>query len=244
MGEAIITRRGGGDTAAFALIFAYFTPGQSCVCSNGAQTLYAGSTSGKWVFEVPSAGDWTVTSGDNLNKTVTISGAGEVKVVVLKMYLYSSGNLCEDITGGWDILHTYGDRTVNVAITNDTDSLAIVWQNNWTYGHGKAHVGPIKPVDLTNIDLITIKCLAKNTTNYFLGEPKLFIASTANTTSNYAASLTLTKNSDVEQTLDVSNLAGKFYIMLYGSAAVEYNTSDGYWPTYNTSYDIDYIYMS
>jgi hypothetical protein len=76
MGEAIITRRGGvgSDAAAFALIFAYFTPGQSCTCSNGTQTLYAGSaSSGKWVFEVPSAGNWTVTSGDNLNKTVTIS---------------------------------------------------------------------------------------------------------------------------------------------------------------------------
>ena len=64
MGEAFITRRGGGIP--YAIISVTYPAGSVCTCANGTRTLTAKDTSGKAMFVIPSAGTWTVkaVSGD------------------------------------------------------------------------------------------------------------------------------------------------------------------------------------
>ena len=58
MGEAFITRRGGGTP--YAAIGVTYPSGSVCTCTNGTLTLTAKDTTGKAIFVIPSAGTWTV----------------------------------------------------------------------------------------------------------------------------------------------------------------------------------------
>ena len=58
MGEAFITRRGGGIP--YAVIGVTYPSGSVCTCTSGTLTLTAKDTSGKAMFIIPSAGTWTV----------------------------------------------------------------------------------------------------------------------------------------------------------------------------------------
>ena len=94
MGEAFIVRRGGGY--AFAQIDVEYPEGSACTCSNGSKTLTAKTTDGKWVFNVPSTGTWTVTatgSGKTRSESVSITARYQVKSVTLQydLYLVQSG---------------------------------------------------------------------------------------------------------------------------------------------------------
>lgn len=84
MGEAFITRRGGGIP--YAIIGVTYPAGSVCTCTNGTRTLTAEDTSGKAMFVVPSAGTWTVkaVSGDKTaSSAVEITAEGQVETVVL-----------------------------------------------------------------------------------------------------------------------------------------------------------------
>ena len=74
MGEAFITRRGGGTP--YAAIGGTYPSGSVCTCTNGTLTLTAKDTSGKAIFVIPSAGTWTVTAvsgSKSTSKTVSIT---------------------------------------------------------------------------------------------------------------------------------------------------------------------------
>ena len=58
MGEAFITRRGGGIP--YAVIGVTYPSGSVCTCKSGTLTLTAKDTSGKVLFVIPYAGTWTV----------------------------------------------------------------------------------------------------------------------------------------------------------------------------------------
>ena len=84
MGEAFITRRGGGTP--YAAIGVTYPSGSVCTCTNGTLTLTAKDTSGKAIFVIPSAGTWTVkavSGSKSTSKKVSITAEGQVKIVTL-----------------------------------------------------------------------------------------------------------------------------------------------------------------
>lgn len=103
MGEAFITRRGGGTP--YAAIGVTYPSGSVCTCTNGTLTLTAKDTSGKAIFVIPSAGTWTVTAvsgSKSTSKTVSITAEGQVETVTLmfELILFDGGDNT-GVTGGW-----------------------------------------------------------------------------------------------------------------------------------------------
>ena len=96
----------GSSGKLFAVIAVTYPAGSVCTCSNGTKTFTAKDTSGKALFNVPSAGTWTVSCTDGSKEKsvdVTITAAGQVESVNLSyaLYLYNYGDKCEAVTGGW-----------------------------------------------------------------------------------------------------------------------------------------------
>lgn len=87
-GDPIILGGGsGGDVYAF--IVATYPAGSVCTASSGSTTLTAGDTSGSWVFKIPAAGTWTVTSTDGTDTAsapVVISTEGQSESVTLQYF--------------------------------------------------------------------------------------------------------------------------------------------------------------
>lgn len=106
MGEAFITRRGGGIP--YAVIGVTYPSGSVCTCTNGSKTLTAKDTTGEAMFIIPSAGTWTVTAVDGdktASKAVEITAGGQVEAIELSYYLtlfdHNDGGDNTAVTGGW-----------------------------------------------------------------------------------------------------------------------------------------------
>lgn len=120
MGEAFLTRRGGGY--AFAQIDVEYPEGSTCTCSNGTRTLAAKTTGGKWIFSIPSAGTWTVTAVDG-NKTksenVSITTKGQIERVTLLhrfiLHDYESGESVEWAPYHYASAEIGSDGALNIA---------------------------------------------------------------------------------------------------------------------------------
>lgn len=102
MGEAFITRRGGGIP--YAVIGVTYPSGSVCTCTNGTLTLTAKDTSGKAMFVIPYAGTWTVKAvkgSKSTSKTVSITAEGQVETVVLayELVIYSAGSFGKNADG-------------------------------------------------------------------------------------------------------------------------------------------------
>ena len=84
MGEAFITRRGGGKP--YAAIGVTYPSGSVCTCTNGTLTLTAKDTSGKALFTIPEAGTWTVKAvkgSQTKSRNVSITAENQVATVKL-----------------------------------------------------------------------------------------------------------------------------------------------------------------
>lgn len=86
-----------------ATIHVTYPAGSTCTATDGVTTLTAPDTSGTWDCVVPNAGTWTVTVADNSRKkTIIVDNDGQtVNVDLTKYYLYKSGDVYSDRTGGW-----------------------------------------------------------------------------------------------------------------------------------------------
>ena len=116
MGEAFITRRGGGTP--YAAIGVTYPSGSVCTCSNGSVTLTAKDTSGKAIFVIPSAGTWAVkavSGSQSASKTVSITAEGQVETVTLAYdYIIYSGDT-KSWNGGYQLTSldsSYGGATI------------------------------------------------------------------------------------------------------------------------------------
>lgn len=92
----------GGGGYAFAQIDVEYPEGSTCTCSNGTRTLTAKTTGGKWIFNIPSAGTWTVTATDGdkeKSQSVSITAKGQIERVNLRyrfiLHDYESGESAE-----------------------------------------------------------------------------------------------------------------------------------------------------
>lgn len=165
MGEAFITRRGGGTP--YAAIGVTYPSGSVCTCTNGTLTLTAKNTSGKAIFVIPSAGTWTVKAvkgSDSASKAVSITAEGQVEIVTLtyELILFDGGDNT-GVTGGWTYTITeddYGGPSARE--DNLTVGTTLYWLpgRSWnTEGtdqknkNGYAHTK--NKIDVTNYNTIT-----------------------------------------------------------------------------------------
>lgn len=138
MGEAFITRRGGGIP--YAAIGVTYPSGSVCTCTNGTLTLTAKDTSGKAIFVIPSAGTWTVkaVSGDKTaSKAVSITAYGQVETVTLifETILWEAGSdQNTSLTGGFAANDTnyVKIRDSTVTITGNRTYFGS-GSNEWSY---------------------------------------------------------------------------------------------------------------
>lgn len=87
---------GGGGSKVVASIVVTYPAGSTLTCTLGSKVLTAQDTSGKWVFGLPSTGNWVVKATDGTNtdsQIVKITTAGQVETVILKygFFLFKSG---------------------------------------------------------------------------------------------------------------------------------------------------------
>lgn len=113
---------GGGGSKVVASIVVSYPAGSTLTCTLGSKVLTAKNTSGKWVFGLPSTGNWVVKAvKDSKSKsaTVNITAQGQVETVTLmfKLYLFTSG---EGVVDDWTPL--YGGYT-NAAVTSEKMTL-------------------------------------------------------------------------------------------------------------------------
>ena len=123
MGEAFITRRGGGTP--YAVIGVTYPSGSVCTCTNGTLTLTAKGTGGTAIFVIPSAGTWTVKAvkgSDSASKAVSITTEGQVATVELayELVLFSGSET-------WTIkkrIDDYGSLAISNSKLTLTGSMA------------------------------------------------------------------------------------------------------------------------
>lgn len=116
---------GGGTGKLFAAIGVTYPAGSTCTCTNGTKTFTAKNTTGQWVFAIPEAGTWTVTSTDGTSsksQSVSITSEGQWESVTLnyRYYLFDNGAIVP-WTVGW-YKEGYATCSVGNTITGTTSS--------------------------------------------------------------------------------------------------------------------------
>ena len=132
---------GGGGSKVVASIVVTYPAGSTCTCTLGSRVLTAKDTSGKWVFGLPSTGNWVIkaTSGSkSKSKTVSITAEGQVKNVTLmfETILWEAGaDKNTSITGGFAANDTnyVKIRSSTVTITGEATYFG-EGSTNWSYG--------------------------------------------------------------------------------------------------------------
>ena len=165
MGEAFITRRGGGTP--YAAIGVTYPSGSVCTCTNGTLTLTAKGTGGKAIFVIPSAGTWTVkavSGSKSTSKTVSITAEGQVETVTLTyaLILFDGGDNT-GVTGGWTYTITnYGYGGSPVRGDNLTVGTTLYWLPGRTWNDGgtdqnnkDGYAHTKNKIDVTNYNTIT-----------------------------------------------------------------------------------------
>ena len=166
MGEAFITRRGGGTP--YAAIGVTYPSGSVCTCTNGTLTLTAKDTSGKAIFVIPSAGTWTVkavSDSESTSKEISITAEGQVETGTLTYELIQfDGGDNTGVTGGWTYTITnYGYNGSPVREDKLTVGTTLYWLPGRTWNDGgtdqnnkSGYAHTKNKIDVTNYSTITV----------------------------------------------------------------------------------------
>ena len=212
MGEAFITRRGGGTP--YAAIGVTYPSGSVCTCTNGTLTLTAKGTGGKAIFVIPSAGTWTVkavSGSKSTSKTVSITAEGQVETVTLsyELVLFNNG-----VVSGyaWNSSNNngYGDGKVSNGLIY---LYGYTWDNNISLQRGWGEIGISSAIGLS--DYIALKVHLKKIDNAE-GTAKIQVGTTALGDNTATKKVTLTAGTTTS--LDISSITGSKYISLYAQS--------------------------
>ena len=224
MGEAFITRRGGGTP--YAVIGVTYPEGSVCTCTSGTLTLTANDTSGKAIFTVPFAGTWTVTitnGSKTKSKAVEITAEGQTESIILRyeLLLYDAGDQCTDVTGGWIAMPRTGYVT-NDPIFNDNNFVVEPTNSNGECGALTAN-----KIDLTNVKTLHFYLKSEGSgswayDSHYPGDTQNAQAAGASTVQSaridsyrMAADVKITEMADYKDyPVDVSALSGEHYILI------------------------------
>ena len=156
MGEAFITRRGGGTP--YAAIGVTYPSGSVCTCTNGTLTLTAKDTTGKAIFVIPSAGTWTVkavSGSKSTSKTVSITAEGQSVNVKLDYATYLF------MEGIGQITPFTSAKEKNATISINANGIVM---NYTSTSNGQASVGTTNVVDLSNYSKLIFDAICNRTT--------------------------------------------------------------------------------
>lgn len=215
---------GGGSGKLFAIIAVTYPAGSVCTCSNGTKTLKAKDTSGKALFNVPSAGAWTVSCTDGsstVSKSVTITATGQVESVKLSydLILYDSGEEYSDITGGWSGFACYSG-TSKGTFTKNSSSIYI--KSNGSKGAQSIAAAPANKIDITDISTLKVNVTSFNVQSEYRA---YFLLSSSRDTLSVSESVASKEIKGTgEIALDISGLSGSYYVIVYTRAVDGTNT--------------------
>lgn len=213
MGEAFITRRGGGTP--YAVIGVTYPSGSVCTCTSGTLTLTAKDTSGKALFVIPSAGTWTVKAvkgSQSKSVAVKITTEGQVETVTLtyELILFDGTNGGDNtaVTGGWTLTTGDGDNG------NEVSAESIYICNGGGEDVGSYYGGTSSATTKNKIDM----------NNYTICRVTVTSASEDSKIIVGAASLTISKAGTYD--LDISAISNSTTVQL--SVTRPYGTWNGY----------------
>ena len=220
MGEAFITRRGGGTP--YAAIGVTYPSGSVCTCTNGTLTLTAKDTTGKAIFVIPSAGTWTVkavSGSKSTSKAVSITAEGQVETVVLtyEFFIFKNGS---GLTSGYSVTGSGGNVSKN----------SISWSGSSSDGGISVYIKPAVVLkDYTKL-CVDFECSYNWGGNYGMGfgVGRDSAAATMINNTNWTAKVTSTAQGAIARNTvqcDISALTDSEYIKIVGaySAGKVYN---------------------
>ena len=213
MGEAFITRRGGGTP--YAVIGVTYPSGSVCTCTNGTLTLTAKDTSGKAIFVIPSAGTWTVKAvkgSQSASKAVSITAEGQIATVTLsyELVLFNNG-----VVSGykWDSSNFdsgYGDAKVSNGLIY---LYGYTWDNNISLQSGWGEIGISSAIGLSDYSTLKVRLKKIDSAD---GTVKIQVGTTALGDNTATKKVTLTAGTTTS--LDISSITGSKYISLYAQS--------------------------
>ena len=204
MSDAFIMRSGGGS--GYACIGVSYPVGSVCTCTDGTVTLRARDTAGAYVFAVPSAGTWTVSStggGKTASKTVTVYKNQAVPVeLVYALPLYDAGNEYTALTGGWEFEH--GSNGVG---EKEDDYIYLGYSGSAARDDS---VHTVNRIPLSDYSTLCADIEKLNGTRFTLG-----LSSVEDSFEDFIASTAVTKNGRSTVTVNISEISGSVYVKAY-----------------------------
>ena len=119
----IIPLGGGGGSKIVASIVVAYPAGSTLTCTLGSNVLTAKDTSGRWVFGLPSTGNWVVKAakdGKSKSATVNITAEKQVETVELayELYIFKSGS---GLTSGYSKKGSGTVSNANISWSGDAN---------------------------------------------------------------------------------------------------------------------------
>lgn len=223
MGEAFLTRRGGGASVdggvKGAVIGVTFPEGATVSVSNGTKTYTSKDTDGNTAFSVE-AGTWTVTAAlgeDSDSKEVTVKEGDFVTVeIIFATYIFAEGR------GPVETMTSGSDLNGNCEIT----ASSIVFSKTNDYG-ASAWALTDAPVNASKYDILF--CEATCTAQYGGINPEIWqraiglYADAGDGASNTASAYTYfdANSTRTLYSVDISQMSGEFYVGSKGIGAAE-----------------------
>ena len=213
MGEAFITRRGGGTP--YAAIGVTYPSGSVCTCTNGTLTLTAKDTTGKALFVIPSAGTWTVKAvngSKSKSKTVSITAEGQVATVTLsyELVLFNNGVVSGYAWNSSNFDSGYGDAKVSNGLIY---LYGYTWDNNISLQPGWGEIGISSAIGLSDYSTLKVRLKKIDSAD---GTAKIQVGTTA--LGDNTATKTVTLTAGTTTSLDISSITGSKYISLYAKS--------------------------
>lgn len=204
---------GGGGSKVVASIVVTYPAGSTLTCTLGSKVLTAKDTSGKWVFGLPSTGNWVVKAvKDSKSKsaTVNITAEGQVETVVLtyEFFIFKNGS---GLTSGYSVEGSGGNVSKN----------SISWSGNSDGGGISMYIKPAVVLkDYTKL-CFDFECSYNYGGNYGMGfgVGKDAAAGTTINWTQWTAKVTNGANPIARNTAqcDISKLTDSEYIKIVGS---------------------------
>lgn len=204
---------GGGGQKVVASITVSYPAGSTCTCTLGSKVLTAKDTSGKWVFGLPSIGDWVLkytNDSASISKTVSITSEGQAQTVVMNALLYSAGNEFTALTGGWEsfnpTIYALGEATKN---SNNLYLKAKYQYDGWY----SIAFGTKNKIDLSKFSTLHLNVTATTGVNSGDTCAQMGLCSVKDKTvySSPVAKVNLPTSAGAA-TLDVSSYTGSYYV--------------------------------
>lgn len=209
---------GGSGSKVVASIVVSYPAGSTLTCTLGSKVLTAKDTSGKWVFGLPSIGDWVVKAikdSQSASKAVSITAEGQVETVTLmfELLLFNNG-LVDGIA--WDYVYNQ-DTDASSSISDVIKLSSRSWDNNISLQRPVARRGISSAIDLSKYSMLKIRTKACARSD---GDAELWIGSSL--AGNDLGEASITKTAGQTTSIDVAAIAKSSFITIWARSGNEY----------------------